>query len=352
MFRRILVPLDGSARAERALPVAVRLARASGGTIFLIRVVSTAPESMPSAPAKPILIQTVGPEDIALAESYLTAIAASEELRDMSVRTEAFVGLVAPTILSTAESQFIDVIVMCSHGFTGAKRWVLGSVSEKVARSSNIPVLVLREDGSMLAEQTTEAQPMRVLVPLDGSENALSALEPASYLATALSAPQQGALHLLHVVKVPVSANGAKTAAGRVAARTRATASRIATTAVNAVRANHESYVDVNSAQQYLEQVVARIHDKSLAPSIADTNLALTWSVTTEEDIAQAIIRGGEQGEQAAGAATIDKAHVIAMTTHGYNTMQPTTIGTIPGRVLHASHVPVLIIRPGSMRSQ
>ena len=348
MFKRILVPLDGSARAERALPVAIRLARASGGTIFLLRVVSTAPESMPSAPAKPTLVQTVGEADIALAESYLTAVAASEDLKDMSVRAEAFMGLVAPTILSTAEAQFIDIIVMCSHGFTGAKRWVLGSISEKVARSSNIPVLVLRENGSMLIEQPPEAASLRVLVPLDGSENALAALAPAGNLASALAAPQQGSLHLLHVVKARVSVHDAKTAAGRVAARTRATAAKVTTTAVHAVRANHEPQIDLDAAKHYLEEVVARIRDRSLAPTITESNLAVTWSVASEEDIAQSIIHVGEHGEHAQDGTTGKSASVIAMTTHGHNSLQPSTMGTITGRVLQASHLPLLIVRPGA----
>ena len=78
MFKRILVPLDGSERAERALPIAARLARASGGTIILVRVVSTEPVSSPSAPAKPILIQTVGEVDLTMAESYLAGRAGSD----------------------------------------------------------------------------------------------------------------------------------------------------------------------------------------------------------------------------------------------------------------------------------
>ena len=60
MFKRILVPLDGSGRAEQALPIAARIARASGGSIVLVRVLSTAPAHMPSAPGRPNLIQTVG----------------------------------------------------------------------------------------------------------------------------------------------------------------------------------------------------------------------------------------------------------------------------------------------------
>ena len=93
MFKRILVPLDGSGRAERALPVAARLARASGGSIVLVRVVSTAPATMPSASAKPILIQTVGEADRVQAESYLRGVAESDLLTGISVQTQVSVGV-------------------------------------------------------------------------------------------------------------------------------------------------------------------------------------------------------------------------------------------------------------------
>src|SRR5207237_1367439 len=133
MFKRILVPLDGSGRAERALPIAARLARVSGGSIFLVRVLSTEPASLPTAP-KPILIQTVGEADRTLAESYLEGVAGSELLSGIAVQTQVPVGLVPPSILTVAADKHADVIVMCSHGYTGVKRWwMLGSVSAKVA---------------------------------------------------------------------------------------------------------------------------------------------------------------------------------------------------------------------------
>src|SRR5947199_10402518 len=87
MFKRILVPLDGSGRAERALPIAAHLARASGGSILLVRVVSTEPASLPSAPARPLLIQTVGEADRTLAESYLAGVAGSDLLAGIPVQT-------------------------------------------------------------------------------------------------------------------------------------------------------------------------------------------------------------------------------------------------------------------------
>src|SRR5947199_2220997 len=115
MFKRILVPLDGSERAERALPIAARLARASGSSIFLVRVVSTAPTHLPSAPTKPALIQGVGEADRTLAESYLAGVAQSDFLTGLSVQTHVPVGLVPPSILSIATDKQVDIIVMCSH---------------------------------------------------------------------------------------------------------------------------------------------------------------------------------------------------------------------------------------------
>src|SRR5205823_12013738 len=85
MFKRILVPLDGSGRAERALPIAARLARATGGSIFLVRVLSTEPARLPSEPRKPNLVQTIGQADRALAESYLAGVAESELLTGIPV---------------------------------------------------------------------------------------------------------------------------------------------------------------------------------------------------------------------------------------------------------------------------
>lgn len=86
MFRRIVVPLDGSGRAERSLPIAARLARASGGSIFLVRVLDTSPASLPSAPGRPLLIQSISETDRTLAESYLTALACSDLLTGIPVQ--------------------------------------------------------------------------------------------------------------------------------------------------------------------------------------------------------------------------------------------------------------------------
>src|SRR5436305_1777739 len=220
MFKRILVPLDGSGRAERALPIAARMARACGGSILLVRVVSTEPASLPSVPTKPNLIQTVGEADRMLAESYLEGWASSDLLRDLSVQIQVPVGLIPPSIIAVATENHADIIVMCSHGYTGVKHWwMLGPVAAKIARFTQIPVMILREGGPVPGERQAGERPLRILVPLDGSDYARAALVPAAYLAAALAIPGQGALHLIHIVH-PAHQGRGLTKTSRSTART------------------------------------------------------------------------------------------------------------------------------------
>jgi nucleotide-binding universal stress UspA family protein len=95
---------------------------------------------------------------------------------------------------------------MTSQGNTGVKRWMLGSVAQKIARYSAVPVLVLHEKGPVPAGPHLDTRPLRVLVPLDGSTLAKSAIEPAAQLAAAIAAPGQGSLHFMQVIKPPTTA--------------------------------------------------------------------------------------------------------------------------------------------------
>ena len=304
MFKRILVPLDGSGLAEQALPVAARLACASGGSITLVRVVSTAPASMPSAPARPNLVQTINESDQLLASSYLEGVQAMDILKGISVKTEVAVGLIAPIILSFAVSSLSNIIVMCSHGFTGVTHWMMGSVAEKVARYSDIPVLILRESIPTRQPHYEDEGP-HILVPLDGSQNAETALQPAASLATALSSSGKASLHLMHVITDDASTRE-------------------------------------NMARKYLDTI---IHDG--ATISRDTNLTLTTSTVTNKDVAQAIVHAAEHG------FPDEEKHfdVIALSTHGYGGLQRWATGSITGRVLNTTRLPVLVVRPKELRS-
>ncbi len=204
MYKRILVPLDGSARAEQAIPVAARIARALGGSVILLRVV-TAPVDTGKYSSTSGYVEETVDADLTGASRHLENIAGSDELSGIKTEVKTFTGAVASAVLSAAQSFHAHLIVMCSHGYTGLKRWSLGSVADKVTRHSPIPVLVLREGGPELA--TAEHQPVRAFVAVDGSSLSEAVVEPAAYLAAALAeaTSQQGALHLLRVVDLPTS---------------------------------------------------------------------------------------------------------------------------------------------------
>jgi nucleotide-binding universal stress UspA family protein len=317
MFKRILVPLDGSDRAERAIPVAARVARALGDSVILLRVVTTPVDSGPYiAPPAQYAKENID-TDIAGATSYLQNIAKSDELVGITTEVKALFGAAAPTILSAAQSFHANIIVMCSHGYTGYKRWVLGSVADKVTRHSPIPVLVLREGGPVPA--TAVQQPVRALVSVDGSPLSEAVLEPAAYLAAALAqaTSQQCALHLLRVVDLPTTGGKFK--------------SDVHIDTGVKEQAKHED-------EAYLATLANRLREGDLA----NLDLSITYSVEVDPDVAEAIVKKAEQ----------DKFDFIAMATHGRGGVQHWAMGSVSERVLHATRLPLLIMRPQDVQTR
>lgn len=326
MFKHILVPLDGSLRAERALPVAARLARSSGGSLLLLRVVGTSIEFWPYMAPQAELLQNSIDASLAEASQYLAAIAVSKTLEGVPAETMALFGSTASVILSTAYEQDIDLLVLCSHGYTGITRWMIGSVAEKVARHAVAPVLILREGGPLPAAPHPDAiQPLRVLVPLDGSACARSGIEPAANLAAALAAPAQGALHLTRVVKPPTE--------------------DVDMTQLASVEREHI----LHKAKSYLSSITEHIHEGLIGQHIPDLHLAVTWSVAIDTDVAAAIVRVAENGEDAEGSGIPGGCDVIAIATHGYGGLQRWAMGSITERVLNATKLPILVVRPPDM---
>lgn len=321
MFRRVLVPLDGSNRAERAIPVAARIARSTGGSVVLLRVVSISTEFWPYMAPQPTLAQAIIDADLEEAAKYLASVTALPELNGVSTETMTLYGPTAATILSVAYSHDVDVIVMCSHGYTGVTRWIMGSVAEKIARHSAVPVLILREGGPIPVGPHTDDRPFRVLAPLDGSTRAKAAIEPAATLASILAAPGRGALHLVRVVKPHVGET----------------------------TLTPEQREGVQKAKRYLSSTVEHIREGLTAHSVKDLDLTITWSVAVDTDAASAIIRVAENGEDAEGAGVFGGCDVIAVATHGYDGLQRWAMGSVTERVLNAAKLPMLIVRPSEM---
>lgn len=311
MFKRLLVPLDGSTRAESAIPVAARIARAYGASITLLRVVETPAEYSTRLASPASFTKEAIKANLAEATSYLETVAKEEELAGIEVDTKALFGAVAPTIMAAVQVHHSSLVVMCSHGFTGFKRWILGSVADHITRHSTTPVLILRESAPVPA--TEAKQPVRALVALDGSPLSEAVFEPVAYLVAALAAStsQQGELHLLRVVDLPFGTSKLKS----------------------------QTYIDSNTreeavkaAQDYLETLSARLK----VGELENLNITVKAKVESDPDVAEAIIQQTE-------AEPVD---LIAMATHGRGGMRHFVMGSVTERVLHHSKLPLLIVRP------
>lgn len=322
MFQRLLIPLDGSTRAERAIPVAARLAHASGGSVILVRVVSKSSGLWPSVAERTTLAHRVLAADLAEAERYLAGIATSPELEGVPKESAVRFGPTVSTILAVADSSQADLIAMCSHGYTGIRRRIMGSVAQKLAREGSVPVLVLREDGPVPEVAHPEAtRPLRALVPLDGSAHAKAALEPAAYLLAALAGPALGVLHLVRVVQ-PVTTNLEEGGMLTTGAK----------------------------ARRYLSTTAEHIREGYVAPAVAKLNLEVTWSVAIDTYVAETLIRKAEKGQASEGDELLGGCDVIALATHGRDGLQRWMMGSVTEHVLRDTKLPLLIVPSGAQR--
>ncbi len=317
MFQRILVPLDGSDRAERAIPVAARIARASGGSIVFVRVILPPAEFGTYSADRSIALEPAAFEThLACATDYLTAVASNyeNELTGITVEMDVVSGAASPTILSVARFEQADLIVLCSHGETGLKRWVFGSVAQEAVRHSPVPVLVLNEHG-VIPPVPDATHPLRALVASDGSPLSETALEPAAQLIAMLAAPGRGELQLLRVVDLP-SPYG---------------------------KMRSQAYIDAGireEARKEAETYLKAVADRLRKGILADINLSITTSVATDTNVAETIIRQAEQPAEEGGCS------LIAVATRGRSGFRRLLMGSVTEHILGVTKLPMLIVRP------
>lgn len=159
-FKRILVPLDGSALAEQALEPATALARTEGASVTLLRIVA------PSLPKDANDLQsTIGPasaREVGEAREYLDSVASRDGRLGLIVNTRVIIaGDPARAILNTADAEETDLIAMATHGRGAIGRVTAGSVADEVMRESAVSTLVVHRMQSPVLETT----PMAALAP-------------------------------------------------------------------------------------------------------------------------------------------------------------------------------------------
>jgi nucleotide-binding universal stress UspA family protein len=306
-FRSIAVPLDGSKLAEQALQVAGTIARAAGASLRLVLVHQLAPPPSDKASAK--LYVSI---ELAVRKSeraYLRSLAARlRETWGLRVTTVSPTGPVARTLATWIHDVEADLVVMTTHGRGAIGRALLGSVADRLVRTLEVPVVLLRPGSE---EQPPPAKPSwspkEILVPLDGSSLAEAALPPAVELARLLRAP----VELLQVIEPLVM---------------------IADPPLPFPTDYDERITDIRrrEAQDYLDSVAEVLRKEGIEASGA---ARIGWSVagTLLELVPE---RGG----------------LLALATHGRGGLKRALVGSVADKLVRAAEVPVLIVRPTGRR--
>ncbi len=282
MYNKLLVALDGSPLSEGALPYVSDLVRATGSEeVVLLRVVEAG-----------------GGQKLFMADSYLKNCA-SQLVKSASFykcieweSVPAPEGAAASSIIQYAEGHGFDLLILSTHGRSGTDRRAMGSVAEKVLRETDIPVFLVPTSG----ERTLSPPGLkRVLVPLDGSQQAERSLSHVEQFASRSGAAK---VTLLHVK--PEEQPGS------------------------------ESRADWNAREDVKGDILTYL---DLAASLVDADAAVATKV-----------RFGRPAEQIFEQAGESSSDFIAMTSHGWTDAPGSPFGTVAEEVLHSSPVPVLMV--------
>ena len=153
MFKKIMVPLDGSELAECVIPyIEGFIGQGEVEAIVFVRVVR--PVISPASFNDSI---TYIPEDWNKlesekkfsAEKYLKKVVSRLRHNGVKFQTEVLVGRIGDSLIDYIKANDFDLIVIATHGRSGLSRWVRGSVADKILSASNVPVLMVRAPGSM-----------------------------------------------------------------------------------------------------------------------------------------------------------------------------------------------------------
>jgi nucleotide-binding universal stress UspA family protein len=298
MFTKLLIPLDGSKTAERALPYARYLAEEKNVLIELLAVVDVANMATHMTAERALHLDTMVEDAVRASEKYLEAIAGT--LSAAKIKTVVDTGRPEEVIIEKAAAEQNTLITMATHGRSGMNRWLLGSVAEKVLRGATDPVLLIRA-----REVTrTEDEPTlkSLIVPLDGSDLAERVLPTAIELAK----PRDLEIVLIRTYNIP-------------------------TTAYAGVEGYALPIDDLlkgmrGEACAYLENKVADV--KKLG--VARVSFAAKEGLPADEIISFAKnLPGG----------------LIAMSTHGRSGVRRWVLGSVTETVVRHSENPVLVIR-------
>jgi nucleotide-binding universal stress UspA family protein len=307
MFRSLMVPLDGSAFAEQALPLALDAARRADAELGLVMVRSTLPLQ---GEGEEEYLRRVSRQVATASPARITRTVLTNELGPLEYPPPE-PGTVAGVLIRHAEEVSCDLIVMTTHGRGGLRRAWLGSVADAVIRGAPCPVLVMRPKDARFSIAAAVDRGLRhIVVPLDGSASA----ERAIAFARQLGEPFEARYTLVRVTS-PLSWQGAPGLDGT-------------TFMVEAPPLSREAI------QQYLDTVATGLRQFDVP-------------------VATQVLDGGSPAVAIVEYARSSGADLIALTTSGAGGISRLLLGSVADKIVRAGDVPVLVcnvhhLSPGS----
>ena len=150
MYKKVLVPLDGSKLAECVLPHVEALAKGcQAAAIHFVQVYAPfqIPPSMEAVPLKQAEIDAISAQGKKVAEEYVRGVAARFDAGTAKAEGIVLSGAVTETLADYIAKNAVDLVVIATHGSSGVSRWVWGSVADRLLRSSCAPVMMVRAPG-------------------------------------------------------------------------------------------------------------------------------------------------------------------------------------------------------------
>jgi nucleotide-binding universal stress UspA family protein len=317
LTQRILVPLDGSDIATVAVPYLRAMAMPTS-EIVLVRVVSWSLPMYDITGRMPVYYQEeIEQAPRAEAEAYLQVVAV--ELEDISTNITRLtrVGMPTDEILQIGEERGVSLIIMATHGHGVLGRALIGSVADRVARASPVPVLLIHpEREAVPAAVDHTAAIRRLVVPLDGSERSRAALPVAAELGGHLGIP----VHLVCAVPTAEQVFGSHGPIPTGAGFERLVFATPARQLTEREREYHRGYAAAASEQ--LERDAGHVRPGGI-------------EVSTEVLIGETV---------PSIVSTLVSGDVVVMSSHGEGGIRRWQLGSVAEKLIHQAAAPVMLV--------
>lgn len=304
MFKRLLIPLDGSQLAECTIPFGLALQRAFSSTVVLQRVLE------PDSRATSLLDSLQWRMGREAARSYLLRVARPFQAEGGNrVEVEVTTGPAPAEIIRLAKQTDVDLVLLSTHGKGGLSPFPVSGTAHKVASAVQASVLLVR--ASTPGPSHTAASLERILVALDGSPRG----EWAAHVAASIAAPLGSELLLVHVVSRPEVLG--KECVGPEQRRAL------------------DLFVEIEGEEAWR-------HLASVADSIASSGMAIRKRVAVECNVARAIDEIAEE----------ERASLVVLGAHGRSVDTGWQYGSVAANLIENGRKPLLVLQDAPRRAR